>query len=225
MRQYAIIVDREAETIEKYKDKAKSAYIVDVVDDAALRRIIPENLDVAVVDVGDNIEAAALVTNSLKKLGVGEIIVKANSEERGEILTILGATRVVYPDREAAAQIMPMLVSPALFSFMPLSPSLVMAEVLIPEKYAGFTLVEANLRQRHGINVIALRSEGTQDYRYFSSDYKLREDDVLLIAGKESEVMAFSGVESRGERAGIAAYFKTLLGGRVGKSKRKPGRG
>jgi trk system potassium uptake protein len=113
-----------------------------------------------------------------------------------------------------------MLVSPALFSYMPLSPSLVMAEVLIPGSYAGQTLVEANLRQRHGINVIAIRTEGTQDYRYFSSDYKLREDDILLVAGKEAEVMAFSGVERHGERSGIAKLFKTLLGGRAGKSGR-----
>jgi len=95
---------------------------------------------------------------------------------------------------------------------MPISTSLVMAEVRIPEKYAGMTLIEANLRQRHGINVIALRSEGTQEYRYFSADYRLKGDDVLLVAGKEDEVISFSGVEEKGRRRGVASLFRDLFG-------------
>jgi trk system potassium uptake protein TrkA len=208
-----VVVDRDADAIEKCKDLAKNAYIADVANGEALAHVLPEGLDVAVVDVGDNIEAAILVTNTLKKLGVGEIIVKANSDQGGEILKIIGATRVVYPDREAATQIVPMLVSPALFNYMPLSPSLVMAEVKIPEKYAGLTLIEANLRQRHGINVIAIRTEGTQDYRYFAADYKLRDDDVLLVAGKEKEVLGISGGERKaGKRHGLEVFTDLLRG-------------
>jgi trk system potassium uptake protein TrkA len=208
-----VVVDRDADAIEKCKDLVKNAFIADASDVEALKRILPEALDVAVVDVGDNIEAAILVTDTMKKLGVGEIIVKANSEQRGEILQLIGATRVVYPDREAAAQIVPMLVSPALFNYMPLSPSLVMAEVKIPEKYLGFTMIEANLRQRHGINVIAIRSEGTQDYRYFSADYRLQEDDILLVAGKESEIIALSGEERKvGKRHGLSVFTDLLRG-------------
>jgi trk system potassium uptake protein TrkA len=215
-----VVVDRDADAIERCKDLVKNAYIADVVDASALARILPEGLDVAVVDVGDNIEATILVTNTLKKLGVGEIIVKTESEQRGEILEIIGATRVVYPDREAATQIVPMLVSPALFNYMPLSPSLVMAEVKIPERYAGLTLIEANLRQRHGINVIAIRTEGTQDYRYFSADYKLRDDDVLLVAGKEKEIIDMSGAERKVDKRRGLDVFTDLLHG-----KRKKGKG
>jgi len=209
-----VVIDRDAEAIERCKDLAKNAYIADVVDAGALDRIIPDGIDVAVVDVGGNIEAAILVTNSLKKKGIGEIIVKADSEQQGEILEIIGATRVVYPDREAVAQIVPMLISPALFNYMPLSPSLVMAEVKIPAKYVGLTLIEANLRQRHGINVIAIRTEGTQDYRYFAADYKLREDDVLLVAGKENEIIDISGAELKAERRGGLQVFTDLLRGK-----------
>ena len=215
-----VVVDRDAEAIEKYKDLAKNAYIADVADVQALERVLPEGLDVAVVDVGDNLEAAILVTNTLKKLGVGEIIVKTDSEQRGEILSIIGATKVVYPDREAAAQIVPMLVSPALFNYMPLSPSLVMAEVKIPARYVGLTLIEANLRQRHGINVIAIRSELSQDYRYFAADYRLCEDDVLLVAGKDKEILAMTGdVKTTEKRHGVEV-FTDLLRGKKGKRAR-----
>ena len=209
-----VVIDRDADAIERCKDLVRNAFIADASDVDAVERILPEGLDVAVVDVGDNIEAAILVTSSLKKLGVSYIIVKASSEQRGEILERVGATQVVYPDREAAAQIVPMLVSPALFSYMPLSPSLVMAEVKIPARYEGLTLIQANLRQRHGINVIAIRTEGTQDYRYFSADYKLRADDILLVAGKESEIIDISGAERKAGRRPVLEVFADLFRGK-----------
>ena len=213
-RAEVVIVDRDEAAVERYKDLAAAAYIVDVLDEAALRRTLPEALDVAIVDLGDNIEATILAVNRLKKLGVGEIIVSTDTEDRGEILSLIGATRVVYPDREAAARIVPLLVSPSLFSFMPIGPSLVMAEVRVPERYVGLSLIEANLRQKHGINVIAIRPEGSPEYRYFSADYRLSLVDLLLVAGPEKDVIAFSGTVEEEGRRGISEVFSGLLKGK-----------
>jgi len=213
-RAEVVIVDRDEDAVERYKDLAAAAYIVDVLDEAALRRTLPENLDVAIVDLGDNIEATILAVNRLKKLGVGEIIVSTDTGDRGEILTLIGATKVVYPDREAAARIVPLLVSPSLFSFMPIGPSLVMAEVRVPERYVGLSLIEANLRQKHGINVIAIRPEGSPEYRYFSADYRLSLVDLLLVAGPEKEVIAFSGTVEEEGRKSIGEVFSGLLKGK-----------
>jgi len=213
-RAEVVIVDRDEDAVERFKDLAAAAYIVDVLDEAALRRTLPENLDVAIVDLGDNIEATILAVNRLKKLGVGEIIVSTDTGDRGEILTLIGATKVVYPDREAAARIVPLLVSPSLFSFMPIGPSLVMAEVRVPERYVGLSLIEANLRQKHGINVIAIRPEGSPEYRYFSADYRLSLVDLLLVAGPEKEVIAFSGTVEEEGRKSIGEVFSGLLKGK-----------
>lgn len=214
IRAELIIADRDADLIESHKDLAQAAYVFDAVNEAALRRIIPEGLDACVVDLGSNIEATILVTNGLKKLGVREIIVRADSDERGEILALVGATRIVYPDREAAARIVPLLVSPSLFSFMPIGSNLVMAEVRTPERLLGMSLIETKLRQSHGINVIALRSESASEYRYFNAEYRLLEGDLLLVAGTEDNVMSFSGLESRASRSGSENILNKLLKGR-----------
>lgn len=212
-----IVIDTDAELVEKNKDLARSAYIVDAIDDATLKRLVPEGLDVAIVDMGQSIEATMLATNSLKKLGVGEIVVRADSEERGEILSIIGATKVVYPDKEAASRIVPLLVSPTLFNFMPIGTNLVMAEVRAPERYVGMSLIEANLRQKHGINVIAIRSEASAEYRYFSADYRLTALDILLVVGSEKDTMDFSGVSERLKKSGKGDVLRKLLKGRSSK--------
>ena len=65
------------------------------------------SFDAAIVDLGDRIEASILVTNYLKKLGVRAIIARAESQEHGEILDLVGATKVVFPNQEAARRIAP----------------------------------------------------------------------------------------------------------------------
>jgi trk system potassium uptake protein len=207
-----IIVDKNAELIERYKDKVRNAYISDALNEEAIRHIIPEGLNAVVVDLGDAIEASILATNYLKKMGVENIIVKANSDAHGEVLKLVGANTVIYPDREAARRITPLLVSSLLFNFMPISAGLVLAEVLLPPGLAGLTLIEANLRQRFSVNVIAIRKEQGGEYQFFTPGYKLMEDDVLLVAGKEEDVISFSGHGSLSAKRGTAQLFKSLFG-------------
>jgi trk system potassium uptake protein TrkA len=207
-----IVIDKDKVIVEKYKDYAGKSFIADALNLEALTRIIPEGIDIAIVDVGDNIEAAIVVTNALKKLGARQIIVRADTEERGEILQIVGATRIVYPALEAANKIVPMLVSSSLLSFMAISPSLVLAEMSVPAPYIGKTLIEANLRSTKGINVVAIRKTGEDDYDYFEPKYTLQEGDVLLCAGTEKDVTTFTGVRIAPRKNAIGELLKGVFG-------------
>jgi trk system potassium uptake protein len=206
-----IILDKDSDAIEAFKDRVKNAYITDVLNEEAIRRIIPQGIDAVVVDLGGSIEASILVTNYLKKLGVGEIIVKAATDAHGEVLRLVGASTVIYPDLEAARRLTPMMVSSLLFNYMPISAGLVLAEVLLPERFSGMTLIEANLRQKYSINVIAFRNEGGGDYQFFNPGHKLQADEILLVAGKEKDVIEFSGRESAERRTKFADIFKNVF--------------
>jgi trk system potassium uptake protein TrkA len=214
-----VVVDKDPVAVEKVKDSARNAYIVTNYDEATLAGVMPDNIDVAIVDLADNLEATLLVTHTLKKMGVHEIIVKTDSDERSEILKIIGATRIVQSDREAAARIVPLLFSSSLYSFIPLGSNLVMAEVAMPGKYVGMTLVQADLRRRHGINVIAIRHENSDEYLYFDAAYALQIADILLLSGPEKEVISFSDLADMrvtsvaGEKKS-AERFKKMMKGR-----------
>ncbi len=214
-----IIIDKNRELVDKYKDHATHSYISDALDKGALERLLPESLDVAIVDVGANIEVAILVVNTLKKLKVQRIIVRAETEEHGEILSIVGATQIVYPAKEAADKVVPLLVSSSLFSFMPISTSLVLAELRLPAKYVGKTLIEANLRQANGINVVAIRKEDSEDYAYFDPKYKLCANDVLLFAATEEDMAKFSGVKIGARENSITDMLKGFFGRKKEKEK------
>ncbi len=209
-----IIIDKNKETIEKYKELAAKSYITDALSQQALERIIPEAIDVAIVDVGDNIEAGVVVTNALTKLGARQIIVRADTEERGDILKMVGATRIVYPALEAATKIVPMLVSSSLLSFISISQNLVLAEIGVPERYVGLTLIEANFRQTKGINVVAIKKDEADDYDYFEPKYRLQIKDVMLCAGTEKDITAFTGARIAARKNLISDMLKGVLGKR-----------
>jgi trk system potassium uptake protein TrkA len=144
-------------------------------------------------------------------MGVANIVVKAETDEHGEILGLVGATQVIFPDREAARRVTPMLASSSLFNYMPLSPDLVIAEVRVSDKLAGKTLIEANLRQNYGINVIALHKGESKSYEYFQPDYRLQAQDVVLVAGKEADVVSFSGIETPTRKGRSTDFFKNIF--------------
>lgn len=206
-----IIIDKDRETIEKYKDQAKAAYIADAINEVALSKIIPADIDAVVVDMGGKIELSLMVTNYLKKMGVRDIIVKAQTDEHGEVLSMLGATRIVFPDREAAKRITPMLVSSLLFNFMPISENLSLAEVQANEYCLGKTLIEANLRKEFGLNVVAIRKKDGGDFAFISDpSYTFEEQDILLVAGSEERIFAFSQ-NSEPARAALGGLFRNLF--------------
>ncbi len=187
-----IIVDKDREVIELYKDKVASAYIADALNEEIVRKLIPPSIDAAIVDLGDRLEASILVTNYLKKLGVKEILARAESNEHGEILELVGATKVVLPNKEAAKRIAPFLVSSQIFSYLPISTELVIAEVKVPEKFYGKSLIEVDMRRKYRLNVIAYRKLDSEEYFFYAPEYRLQADDVLLMGGREQDIDEFT---------------------------------
>jgi trk system potassium uptake protein len=189
-----IVIDKDPALIDRVKDLVKTAFVADVLDEDAFEKVLPDPVNVALVDLAPDIEASLLVTHRLKKLGVQEIIVKADSDEKAELLGLLGATRIVNSDREAAARIVPLMLSTTLYNFLPIGGELVMAESEAPHALVGKTLIEADLRQKQGVNVIAIRTKNSSSYRNLDREYRLAKDDCLLLVGLEKDVFAFSGL-------------------------------
>jgi trk system potassium uptake protein TrkA len=94
---------------------------------------------------------------------------------------------------------------------MPIGGELVMAEVKVPDSLIGKTIIEADLRQKKGINVIAIRSENTSIYRNFDRDYRLVTHDLLLVAGNEKDVFSFSGVPLAPTQKQKTSTISTIL--------------
>ena len=202
-----LVLDRDKELLEHLEPQPTLAYSADVIDRQTIQRLVPPTVDAAIVDLGKHMEASILVTSYLKKMGVRQIIVRGESEAHAEILRLIGATRVVFPDREAAKRILPLLVSSALFTFLPINQSIVVAEVHVPPSLAGSSLLEADVRRKYRVNIVAVKSSEGGDYDFPAPDYRFQLSDILLVTGAEDSVADFSGMRSTVRKRSV----KTLL--------------
>lgn len=207
-----ILIDKDPDVVDYYKNEVTAAYIANVINEATVTRLVTADIDAVVIDLGDKIEASILVTQYLKKLGVSKIIVKAETDQHGEILSIIGADHVIFPNFEAAKRVTPLLVSDLLFNYLPMSGGLVMAETGLPEQLEGHTLMEIEIRKSKGINVVAFRRGGQGDYQFFKPEYRFQGDDILLIVGREEDVTAFTGKEAEAGKKNIGEFFRRLFG-------------
>jgi trk system potassium uptake protein TrkA len=214
-----LILDKDRENVELYQDRVSAAYVADAIREETIEKIVPEGIDAAIVDMGKRIEASILATNYLTKRGVRRVIAAAETDQHGEILRVVGATEVIFPNREAAKRLTLPLVSPTLFNYFPIGGKLVIAEIKPPPEQVNKTLVEADLRRVYGLNIIAVRQETGGEYRFVAPSYRIEETDVLLAAAAEEDLARLPGSAkpvSR-ERAGLPALFQRLFPGRAGK--------
>jgi len=209
-----ILIDKDPDIVEYYKNEVTAAYIANVINEEIVTRLIPADIDAVVIDLGDKIEASILVTQYLSKLGVSNVIVKAETDQHGEILSIVGADHVIFPNLEAAKRVTPLLVSDLLFNYLPISGGLVIAETGVPENLVGHTLTEIEIRKSKGINVIAFRRAGQGDYQFFKPEYRLNNEDVLLIIGQDDDVSSFTGKDFTSQKRGIGNLFRHLFSNR-----------
>jgi trk/ktr system potassium uptake protein len=187
-----LIVDKDEQVVAQYRNQVAAAYVADAIKEETIQKIIPPDIDAAVIDLGDRIEASILVANYLKKMGVKRIVAKAETDEHGEILGLVGVTDVILPNREAAKRIMPPLLSESMFSYMPISEQLVMAEVNFPAEYIGKTVVDADIRSGLGLNVVAVRPGGRGEFVFMTPDYQFTAEDRFLVVGSNERVGAVS---------------------------------
>lgn len=208
-----IIIDKDREIVEKYKSAVTNAYIADALGEEILKKVISKDVNVAIIDLGSQLESSIMVTNHLKKIGIEHIIVRARSNEHGEILKLVGATKVIYPDLDAAVHLVPMILSESLFNYMPVSQNFSIAEIKIKDYQDGKTLAESRLRQDYGLNIIGFHAENSQEIQTITSaDFVLSSKMIFLVAGTPDSIMNYTkSKDSDTEHKKSIGFFQKLF--------------
>ena len=94
-----IAVDLDEATVNRIEPLVHKGSHADVTDEDVLKEIGIGDCDTVVVATGSSLEASILAVMHCTRLGVPEIIAKAKSRTTTEILTKMGAQRVVNPEK------------------------------------------------------------------------------------------------------------------------------
>lgn len=180
-----MVIDLDETLVDKIADRVTRAVAADARDRDVLEKLGAENFDRAVVAVGSDLAASALITMNLKSLKVPFIICKAHDDTYREILEKLGANRVIIPEREVADKLALGMTHAGIMEYIELSGEYGILEMEPPEEWLGKTIRGLELRSRHGVNVIALRRE-EKIIIPPPIDDPLTESDLLVILGNYS---------------------------------------
>ena len=201
-----LAIDSEEAKIQAISDSATFAVQCDATDERALKAVSTQNVDVAVVSIGENIEASILIVQTLHEMGIKSIIAKAVTNVHGKILSNLGVTEVIYPERDAAIRLAHRLVSPEVLDYLELAPGYSVEEVAVPDRFSGMSIEETKIRELHNLNIIGikkqvnrmikgkLKKEDTFNFTP-SPDDMIEKGDVLVMIGKEHDLDGFSNSE------------------------------
>ncbi|SDS21580.1 trk system potassium uptake protein TrkA [Paenibacillaceae bacterium GAS479] len=183
-----LAIDSDEDRIQEIASTVTHAVSADTTDEEALRAIGVRNFDVVVVAIGEDIQASILTTLILKDLGVPYLIVKAQNELHGKVLSKIGADRVVYPERDMGLRVAHHLISPSVLDFIELTPEHGIIEIEAPDAMIGRTLKQLDLRARHQCNVLGIKNNGKMDITP-SPDHVIGREDVLVIVGSNKDIL------------------------------------
>ena len=175
-----LVVDRNERLIEENAKRFTQAVIADLTDPEAIGQLGLGSMDAVIVDMSQDLEASIMCVMVAKEKGVHRVIAKAENKRKSEILKKVGADQIVFPEQESGTRTAFQLMFPDILRFFDLSSDLVIVEMQPREEWCGRTLLELELRKKHGINVIAFR-RGDKVYDVRSESDMIRSGESMLI--------------------------------------------
>lgn len=182
-----LAVDVDEERVQQVADHVTHAVTGDGRNIEVLRALGVRNFDCVVVAMGSDVGNSALITLNLKELGVKEVICKAQSHVHSRVLEKIGADRVVFPEYEMGAKLAQGLSSSNVLNFIELSEDYGILELSAPQSWQGKSLRELDVRNRHHVNVIAIRKNRELNVAP-SPDLPLESGDQVVALGRYEDI-------------------------------------
>jgi trk system potassium uptake protein TrkA len=187
-----LAIDRSEQQVNDIAPDVTHALQLDAADEEALRSAGAGDFQTAIVAISTDAEPSIFATMVLKRLGVRTVIAKAGSQLHGEILSRVGADRVVLPERETGLRLAHSFNVPNVIDYLDVAPNFGIEKIRPPKSFVGRSLGELDLKTRLGLTPIALR-RGQQVFVNPARDERITESDELILIGRDDRLDQLRG--------------------------------
>ncbi len=164
-----------------------NAQIGDSTSEEFLTSLDVSSYDACIVAIGDDFQNSLETTWLLKELGARKVIARASRGMQEKFLLRNGADRVVYPEKQLAAWVALHCASEHILDHLELDDGWSIFELDIPEDWQGRTIVQLDIRRKHGVNILGIRREGRWDMSV-GPDTVMTADASILVLGQQKHV-------------------------------------
>lgn len=179
-------IDSNPKIVQQHAQELTHAVVADTTDPEVMRQLGVDQFQRAVVGIGTDLEASILTTALLVDFDIPHIWAKAVSRQHGRILQRMGAHHVVLPEHEMGERVAH-LVTGRMLDFIEFEDDYAMVKTRAPAEAVGMPLDQSRLRSKYGVTVVGVKRPG-EGFTYATADTVINRGDVLILAGRTSEV-------------------------------------
>jgi len=189
-----VVVDNDRARLQRAQEFVSFGLIADAADKEFLEKQGFAEMNAVVVATGERTHLATLITLYLKEIGCRHIVVKAINDDHGKILRKVGATEIIFPEKDMAVKTARSLASPNIIDYLPMAEDYSISEVAAPKSFIGKTLIELDLRKRFGVLVIGVKDVITDQFNLLpEAQYVIKDSDLMVMLGKIDDLARATG--------------------------------
>lgn len=197
-----IAIDNNPGQINRVKDFVSQAILLDSTDEESIADAPFDQVDAAIVAIGDNIEASILTTTLLKQLGVPYILSRAVNKTHFQVLKQVGANEVINIEEDQGRRIALNLIAPSIMDKVKLSKDVFLSEMYLPQPYYNMKVSSLDLNEKFNLQLVSVRrtissidNDGNtirEEKLLFPGQIDMYLDsDVLILIGNETDIEKF----------------------------------
>ena len=185
-----LAVDQSEDRIYEVADFTTHAVATNVAEESNLKQLGITEFDGVVIAIGDNIQASIITALNCKEMGCNYIVAKAQNAKHARVLEKIGVDYVIIPEADSAIKTARLLTQPQISDIVSITSNYSIAQVNVPDAWAGRKLSEMDLRNRYDVNVlIVITKAGVNSMP--SGDTVFSVGDKIVIGGESSSIKAF----------------------------------
>ena len=185
-----VVIDEFEKNLKEIEDKVDMCLVGDCKEDEVLLDLDIKKFDAIFLAIGSNEHAAIIITKKLKDLHAKKIIAKSISKEMGEILTVLGADRIVYPEEEAGIKTARLEMFGKVIEYLQIAEGISAMEINVPKAFIGKSIIDLKFSQKYNLTVAIILRKGKVVSNHFVESV-LEEEDRMIIVGEETKMEIF----------------------------------
>lgn len=184
-----IAVDNDEKKVQEISEYIDNAFVIDSTNKNALEEVGIYNLNTVIVSIGENIEASILTVMALKDLNNQNIIAKAITSTHGEILSKIGAFKIVYPEKIAGRMLVKKLVDNFSIEEIDISNNIKIIKLVATQAFINKKMIEIKA-EFEDLRLISYKSDGTW-YLDIDLNYTVKKNDLLVFIGESKYIKDF----------------------------------
>ncbi len=188
-----MIIDKNPDIIDELAPKFTNAQIGDCTNPDVLKAIGVDSFDVCFVAFDENFQSSLEITSLLSELGASNIVAMASRETQAKFLKKVGASEVVYPEKDVAETLAIRYSANNVYDYIQLTKDYSIFEIPVLAEWVKHSIGSLNIRSRYNINILAIKKEGilnpspNPEYIFTATDHVVVlgiKDEVLKLAAK-----------------------------------------